>query len=582
MTFACSLTLDACFRLQETFLSARNDQYVGKRKGICRVACDIVVRGGRSGPSLLPTMLVGGFGEGSVLSSMRLALAIAQNGSKDEHAKLALSGILVPISDSLRSALSSGDLYRFSASLALVRFCGPHVAAGQGGGVEAVRDAIRVATNVLTLPVNPDASIQQMETQEALKSECIAALESLSRNASLWSSISTEALPSIVQYLHTTASLKSTGNPRRQLTRSAALRAVLQIVQVPSHAVSAAEAGIVDPLGKLLRNGGVGGDDEVPMLAMEILHVLSKNQQARNKARLLAPGLARAICAAVGCSATQSPKQPSDSRVDVTFLGLEILHAILSDIERDLDTATVLQSRDASTFLDAVASEQPFVKSLCATLLVKTNMRLPRHDAEQSDESFYEIPKLYGPPIILVPDACAGFEGTHEAAASILYTTAVYACAVESESSDLFWKTVLMQNMAIDETGTSRVAATMCAHFLTLLTVDYGPFIPKDQVKRQDYVSFTRPLVRYRLLEGLKDLMDDLSGQPTYGNDSDPYVISLIVAFNVPHICLSLWKDPAILDLAFELMKRLWSKSLMRCSTCLSKAKLQSSPCSIF
>jgi len=506
-------------------------------------------------------MLVGGFGEGSILSALRLALAIAQNGSKDEHAKLALSGLLVPISDSLRAALSGGDLYRFSASLALVRFCGPHVAAGQGGGIESVRDAIRVATNVLTLPVNPDASIEQMETQESLKSECIAALESLSRNASLWSSISTEALPSIVQYLHTTAGLKSTGNSRRQATRCTALKAVLQIVQVPSHAVSAAEAGIVDPLGKLLRTGFASSnqEDEVPMLALEILHVISSNKQARQRARFLGTGLVRSICSALGKAATEEPKKPSDSRADVTFLGLNILHAILSDIEDGLETQMVLQSQDAVAFIDAIASERQFVRGLCATLLLSTNMKLPRSDSDQTGEPPFDIPKLYGPPLILVPEKCAEFDGTHEAAASILYTSSVYACAVDSQKSDDFWKTVLVQDLpgSVDAEESSRLAATFCAHFLALLTVDYKPFIPSDAVRKQDYFLITRPLVRYRLLESFKDLMEDLSSQGTYGESGDPYLVSLLVGFNVPHICLSLWKDPAILDTAFELIRQI-------------------------
>lgn len=518
-----------------------------------------MVRGGRSGPSLLPTMLVGGFGEGSILSALRLSLAIAQNGSKDEHAKLALSGILVPISDSLRAALSGGDLYRFSASLALVRFCGPHVAAGQGGGIESVRDAIRVATNVLTLPVNPEASIEQMETQDSLKSECIAALESLSRNASLWSAISTEALPSIVQFLHATAGLKANGNARRQTTRCTALRAVLQIVQVPSHGVSAAQAGIVDPLGKLLRSGSATSqEDEVPMLALEILHVIASNQQARQKARFLESGLVRSICSALGKSAADEPKKPTDSRADVTFLGLNILHAILSDIESGLECQMVLQSQAASAFLDAVASEPQFVRALCATLLLSTDMKLPRHDGDNAGGLPFDIPKLYGPPLLLVREKCAGYDSTHDAAASLLYTASVYACALDSNKSEDFWKTVLVQDLpGVDSIESSRLAATLSAHFLALLTIDHEPFVPSDAARKQDYILITRPLVRYRLLESLKDLMEDLSTQSTYGQTSDPYVVSLLVGFNIPHVCLSLWKDPAILDLAFELIKQI-------------------------
>lgn len=465
----------------------------------------------------------------------------------------------MPISDSLKSSLSKGDLYGFSASLAMVRFCGPHVAAGQGGGIESVRDAIRVACNVLTLPINPEASIEQMETQESLKSECIAALESLSRNASLWSSISTEALPSMVQYLHTTAVLKSNGNARRQVTRAAALRAVLQIVQVPSHAVSAAEAGIVEPLGKLLRSGGsTSQEDQVPMLALEILHVIASNSQARRKARFLSLGLARSIAASLGKAATEEPKKPSDSRADVTFLGLEILIGMLSDIEADLSAEMVPQSPEASAFLDSVAAEEDFVRALCSTLLLSTNMKLPRHDSDHTGETAFDIPKLYGPPFILVPEKCAGYSTTHEAAASLLFRTSVLACAMETPSSDDYWRAVLLQgafSKQQDTVESMRVSATLHAHYLALLTVDFAAFVPQDPRKKQEYIAIARPLVRYRLLEGLKDLMNDLSNQTTYG--SDPYVTSLLVAFNVPHICLSLWKDPAILDLAFELIKQI-------------------------
>jgi hypothetical protein len=362
----------------------------------------------------------------------------------------------------------------------------------------------------------------------------------------------------MVQYLHTTAVLKSTGNQRRQTTLAQALRAIKQIVQVPSHAVSAAEAGIVEPLGKLLRAGGiVGQEDELPMLALEVLHVIASNPQARRKARFLELGLVRSIAVSLGKSATMEPKKPADSRADVTFLGLEILHGIYADMEAELGAELVLRSPDASTFLSSIASEDSFVRAMCATLLLSTNMKLPRHDADQSGEAAFVIPPLYGPPLILLPEKCAGYSTSHDAAAALLFRTSVLACAVESSSSDDFWNSALLQNTSgsNDPAERSRVSATLCAQYLALLTVDYDPFVPKEARKNQEYVAITRPLVRHRLLESLKDMMDELSNQMSYG--SDPYVTSLLVAFNIPHICLSLWKDPAILDLAFELIKQI-------------------------
>ena len=543
----------------------RTDEFEGRRKEICKVACDVIIRGGRQGPALLPTLLVGGFGEGSVVASLRLALAIAQNGSKDQHSKLALSGILVPISDLLRTALSNGDLYKFSAALALVRFCGPHVAAGSSGGVQSVREAIRVATNVLTLPINPDASVQQIETQENLKSECICALESLSKNASLWSSISTDALPSIVSYLHSTCDPGSGGLAQPE-TRCAALRAVLQIVQVPSHAVSAAEAGLSEPLGRMLKNANKlkarhqEGNDDIQMLALEVLHVLTSNRDARRHCMMLESDVLQAVCTSIGLSATDNPQKPSDSRADITFLGLEILHCVLTDIEAAGETPVVLQSPSAIAFLDVIAGEPLFVRSLCSTLILKTGMKIERHDAEGDGDETFDVPNLYGPPLVLVKGACAGYKSTREAAASLLFTTSVYACAIESKRSEAFWNAALLRDMvkSKDSSEVLRAGSTFCANFLKLMTNDYEPFIPKDSNKKHDYSSLTRPLIRYRLLEALRDSITELTNESVLGHsEMDAYMLSLLVKFNVPHICLSVWKDPALLDLAFEVIKQM-------------------------
>jgi hypothetical protein len=504
-------------------------------------------------------MVVGGFGEGSVLASLRLSLAIAQNGTKEQHTKLASSGILVPISDLLRSALTRGDIYKFSSSLALVRFCGPYVAAGQGGGLEAVRDAIRVATNVLTLPVNPAATLKQKETQETLKSECISALEALSRNASLWSSISTDALPSVIKYLYSSASeaAQPEENAKGNETKCAALRAVLQIVQVPSHAITAAEAGIVGPLGQLLSN--YSDNAETSLLALEILHVIATSPQARLKAGFLESGVMRSISAAIGKSASDVPIEPKDSRADVTFLGLEILLCILTDIEGSSPTEMLLQSPLVASFLASIVSEPLMIQALCATLLAKTGMVLPRHDAGSSEGASFEILNLYGPPLLKVDEKCSGFDSTHEAAESLLFSTAAYACAFASDKNDSFWGVALLQHLpdVVDETDCSRTSMTFVARFLSLLAKDHNAFIPRNHRRQEDFLTITRPLVSHRLLEALRDSIRGLSIRSNDSNLVDPYSTSVLVEFNVPHVCLSLWKDPALLDPAYELIKQI-------------------------
>jgi len=544
-------------------LAMRADEFESRRKEVCKVACDVVIRGGRNGPALLPTILVGGFGEGSVTASLRLALAIAQNGSEEQHSKLALSGLLVPVSDLLRVSLARGDLYKFSAALALVRFCGPYVAAGTHGGVQSVRDAIRVATNVLTLPINPDASVEQIETQEALKSECINALESLSKNAALWSAISTDALPSIVAYLHSSC---ETGISKIDLpeTRSSALRAILQIVQVPSHAVSAAEAGLAEPLGRMLksnntlRSRGQEVDENMQALGMEVLHVLVARPESRRHCKLLQSDTLQAICSAIGFSASDPTTDQSDTMGHLVLLGLEILLFTLGDVKASGsgDTSNILQSRGAMAFLDAVASEGRFVRSLCATLLDKTDMKIKSH--ADGDDYMIDVPDLYGAPLLLVKEKCAGFDNTHDAAAAILFATSVFACAIESHKSDAFWKFILLQDMHKfkEVSECIRTSSTFCAIYLRLLTEDFVGFVPKSDPGKRDYEDLTRPLVRYRLLEAMKTSLDELTTESVLGHSEiDPYMLSVLVHFNVPHLCLSVWKDPALLELSFGLIK---------------------------
>ena len=458
---------------------------------------------------------------------------------------------------------TAGDLYKFSASLALVRFCGPHVAAGEGGGLQSVQDAIRVATNVLTLPVDPNADMSQLEVQETLKSECISTLEALSKNASLWSAISKDALPSIVKYLHGTCDIGHESACRHD-TRVIALKAVLRLVQLPSHAVSASQAGIVEPLARLMKEEssaaltGPPGDDDIPLLALEIMHVLVSNGEARRHAQLLQSGVFQSVCRALGNAATNKPNKPADSRADIAFWGLEILYFVLLDVENSGDFAEILQSSIVQDIVDTVSHESKFLHCLCATLLVRTDMKLPGVESEDSDG--YEVPRMYGPPLVLVQESCAGFNDTRRAAVSLLFSLAVYACAIETSSSESLWKTLLLKQEANyeDSEDATRLSATLCAEFLTLLADDSEiSLIPSIERKRGNFESISRPLVRHRLLEGLKSCLEeqsDTSAVPGMSNN-DPYMSTLLVAYEIPQICLTLWRDPALIDVSYELIK---------------------------
>mmetsp|Transcript_62300 Transcript_62300/g.94080 ORF Transcript_62300/g.94080 Transcript_62300/m.94080 type:complete len:2134 (+) Transcript_62300:145-6546(+) len=535
----------------DAFLGERTaDEFEPRRREVCKVACDIVVRGARTGPSFLPTLLVGGFGEESVMSSLRLALAVAQNGNATEHSKLASSGIIVPVSDLLRTALSKGDLYKFSAALALVRFCGPHVAASKSGGIESIRDALRVATNVLSLPSNPDANPQQIRTQEALKAECMSAIESLSKNSSLWSAISTDALPAITSFLLNCDNAPE-GVPQLD-AQGAALRAVLQIVQVPSHAVAAAESGIWMAVGKILKTTGISnqlfgrGDTDIRVLAVEVLHILSMNGEARKHFKLYESDLLQSVCAVVGCI---NGFAAEDAQA-IACQGLEILQLALSDVESLGDGAEVLQSPGATSFMNSVTSEPSFVHLLCATLVCSRGLKTNIAHANASLDAF-------GTPLPASSSKCLGYNSTKEAALALLFSVSSFACAIESQRSDSFWASALLQDAQRSETGLESVRA---ATYFSLTFLAYlgseAAIHPHDKEKQQDFESLTRPLVRYRLLEALKDLIVEATSESAMGHQElDEGVRSLLVAYNLPHMCLSVCMDPGLLELAYELVK---------------------------
>lgn len=495
------VSTEGTFISGEALSKARQDAYLQRRQEICKVACQVVTR---NDDPLLPTLLVGGLGSHATSSSLRLTLAICANGTSEQHERLGQSGILVPISDRLQIALQQGDLYEFSAALTIVRFCGPHAPSS-----DAVKQAIRIATNVMHLPVNPSATPQQAEKQAALKAECVAALESLSQNASLWSSISQDALPAI------TASINSS-DPASQ---KASLRAVLPIVQVPSHAIAAAQSGLAPALAQLIRTTTATQDEEIPMLALEVLHAISKHAQKL----FVEYDIITSICASLGASATDTPKKPSDPRADVIFLGLEILHACLGQVDGDY------MSAEAMALIDAVAGEPAFLNALCATLLVSTQMKIPQHDAP---ETALSIPKTYGPPLILVPETCAGFENTHQAAMAFLWHMCVTACMIPSQRSDTFWNLILQSK----KNDTQDAVVTLCLHFLKIL--ENSPSFVTDPL--------TKPLVCHNLLERLASVSDWSEG---------PYLTSVLIAFDTPSVLLNLWKDDALQDLCHQILQ---------------------------
>eukprot|EP00978_Attheya_sp_CCMP212_P032199 scaffold124401_cov54-Attheya_sp.AAC.1 len=106
-----------------------DDEFADQKQAASEYACGLLTH---AKANLFPSMIVGSFGEGSVLPALRLALFIVKNGRPAIQPRLAQCGILVPVSDLMKTSLKNEDYSSFVASLSIVRVCGPHVAAGSG------------------------------------------------------------------------------------------------------------------------------------------------------------------------------------------------------------------------------------------------------------------------------------------------------------------------------------------------------------------------------------------------------------------------------------------------------------------
>ena len=86
--------------VKNSLLPEEKDVFSCQFEEVSMSACEIITKN-----SFLVPCLVGAYGEGSVMLTLRLISAIAECGPERCHQMLAGSGILLPIADMLRDAL---------------------------------------------------------------------------------------------------------------------------------------------------------------------------------------------------------------------------------------------------------------------------------------------------------------------------------------------------------------------------------------------------------------------------------------------------------------------------------------------
>ena len=172
------------------------------------------------------------------------------------------------------SNLSAGNIYTTLLCTSIVRHCG--CAAGVGNidttSSSSLSDSIRTISSLITQR-HQDKSPDNL--QHILQLECLTALEAISTNTFLSSSIFAIALPDITRFLEHNAD-KTTDDDAAMCS---ALSCVLNIA--PAHALKVAKSGIVSVLAKLINARFDMGINigNATIISLQILHKLSQDAQ---------------------------------------------------------------------------------------------------------------------------------------------------------------------------------------------------------------------------------------------------------------------------------------------------------------
>jgi len=539
-----------------------NGNFIGQVQMASVSVCDVITKN-----SFLPSTLVGVMGEGCVIPVLRLAAAIAENGPESVHGELAQTGFLVPITDMLRDAVVAGDYSTFTSTVAVISSCGPHITASAGGNsnIQCIRACIQLLSNVLTI----EESLEREENSAllALKSRCIFAIERLSTNSSLWSSIASTFVPCVSEYLFGNIDHNEEKLNLDNANICAALRAIQRVLSLPTNAAAVANTGIGTALCKLIciRKDVEGVESEIDCdvenLALQLLHTLAPHISAARDNEGEVPGLI--YCGAVE-AACCSLSKCSIGKTDT--LSLKFSLEIFKDLIVELDnTAGSLREAHQTAFVRTVMGHSNFVKSLCATMLTRETERITtaEHKNDKPSVSNPIIEPIYGPPLELLQGEYRDFGSSFDAAVSILFSIATYCSLDDTALNTAFWDIFLQrQSRVISDSASKQVAVVAaCAAFLNILTDENtGICVPKDSSKSEYYQTVCLPSVRGRLLDGLHIAsigIDSLSGNIAQEKSPLHYVVN---HFSIPQVCLTMCTNPMNIDSAFQVVESLLSQ----------------------
>jgi len=484
-------------------------------------ASELVCRAMTSGRSpLLSSVLIGALGENLVNPALRLTLAIALNGPIELRGELARSGMLVPLGDIVQHSLSSGERHKFSVAVAIVRLCGPFTnSEARSGNIGSLQNVIRTMSVALTIS---ESGQDRSSDLLALKFECLFAMEALSANEILQSTMMTEAIPAVIQLL--------TQLVEEDLSRMdvdgiicSALKTIKSLISLPS-ASSLAVNDVISSIVKILNNS----HDETPRSQMQrtcielLLDIaFGKSSVARNGGFLFS-------------GVFESVVSLFDGAGSNVHRILEIIDFIIQDID---GSSPLLRNDMLRQFSSVITRQDQFLRSLIATMLA----------TEESNQGTTILPSLYGSPIHFYDDADLQLATNN--AIKLLFSILSLLCSDETgigkqHLTHLF----MLKNVR----GWAKTATFTCSYFIHLLKDETdGVCVPQNLVHRESFVRDKLPVVRCLLLEVLSLSLDDCLSS----DSSREHAEKLICDFKIPQLCLSFCQLKTVSQVAFDLFE---------------------------
>lgn len=510
-----------------------DDQFLAQFEEVSKLSCDTV-----TASSFLPSALVGVFGEGTILPSLRFILALAQHGSIRVHQKLAKSGMLVPISDMMSDSLASGDFYVFTLTVELVGLCGSQISAsaGESTGLKSIRNSVQLLSNVLCIKDRNNAPSGEKIKFKQLKKHCVRAIERLSVNSSTLSVIASSFVPAI----SISFSPETILDCSEQFSH--VLRIIQRVVSIPTYAKAVIDSGIVKSLSELISDNRVS--DELDHVIIEVIHTLvchtvRSREYENEKIGLIQHGAVKAICFSLMKHTRINSGAIVSSSILTAKLGFEALQHLLSGI-KNIDKVLSLQ---ATCFVKAITPQQKFIKTLCCTLLT------------QSEDEKLVAKSLYGDPLILFDDNCATFSSPFEAAVSVLFSIA--SLCTMSTTDDEFWNTFLLlkeSELCVDEKSKACTVFMLCSAFLEYIS-DKSSFLYKPTSTTFEVTQHLKYSLQGKIIDGLILSMNGMALRTKEDEDILCFLSSMVGRYEIIQISLGLCKIPILLDKAMELIK---------------------------